>query len=58
MSYCRFENTLNDLQDCSENMEGIDLSESEQKARKQMIALCIDIACDFGSEIDRPCEGV
>ena len=48
MSYCRFENTLRDLRDCYDNMDGYDLSESEFYARKQMIELCIEIAsgCD------------
>ena len=48
MSYCRFENTLRDLRDCYDNMDGYDLSESEFYARKRMIELCIEIAsgCD------------
>lgn len=58
MSYCRFENTLVDLKDCYDHIQGEDLSETELKARKKMIALCTDIACDFGSEVDRPCEEV
>ena len=44
MSYCRFENTLRDLQDCYNNMDGYDLSKSEFYARKRMIELCIEIA--------------
>ena len=47
MSYCRFENTLNDLRDCSRNMGNDDLSESEFYARKQMIELCMTIACEY-----------
>ena len=43
MSYCRFENTLRDLRDCYDNMDGYDLSKSEFYARKQMIELCINI---------------
>ena len=46
MSYCRFENTLRDLQDCYANMDGDDLSKSEFYARKRMIELCINIACE------------
>lgn len=51
MSYCRFENTLGDLRDCYDalgempNMD--DLSESEQRAMKQLISLCGDIFGDF-----------
>jgi len=47
MSYCRFENTLNDLRDCSRNMGNDDLSESEFYARKQLIELCMTIACEY-----------
>ena len=53
MSYCRFENTLRDLRDCSANMQGGELSESETKARLALIALCADIAVDCGGEIGR-----
>ncbi len=34
MSYCRFENTLGDLQDCYDNIDDPDLSESEKRARR------------------------
>ena len=56
MSYCRFENTLSDLRDCkyalqeSENGEGDDLSQTEMRARKELIALCAKIAANFGDE--------
>jgi hypothetical protein len=53
MSYVMFENTLRDLQECGEKMDEIDgdwsqLSESEQKAAKQLIGLCKLITEDFG----------
>ena len=53
MSYCRFANTLQALQDCSERMQDGELSESENTARVRLIALCADIAVDFGGEIGR-----
>lgn len=40
MSYCRFENTLSDLQDCYNNIQDEDLSEEESKARAELIKLC------------------
>lgn len=50
MSYCRFENTVRDLQDCynamSEEFDGEnqnELSPSEESAKKHLIALCKDI---------------
>jgi len=43
MSYCRFENTYDDLRDCFNNWGG-DLSESEEDYRERMIKLCEDIA--------------
>lgn len=51
MSYCRFENTLGDLQDCHENMDDDDLSEEEANARKRLIRLCVMIAGDYGDEV-------
>jgi len=47
MSYCRFENTVSDLRDCSEHMED-EISESETKARARLLKLCIKIACEHG----------
>jgi len=44
MSYCRFENTLNDLRDCYENMDDKDLNEFEEKAKLELIKLCVEIA--------------
>jgi hypothetical protein len=53
MSYCRFENTLNDLRDCYRNISGSDfheLSETEQKARNKLVALCKDISEQYEEE--------
>ena len=47
MSYCRFENTLNDLRDCYNNMSSDDLNEKEFYKRKQIIELCTDIANEY-----------
>lgn len=51
MSYCRFQNTLTDLRDCEENIHDTeDLSQEEERARKQLIALCKRIAEEFEDE--------
>ena len=51
MSYCRFENTLVDLQDCAEYINETEgLSETEAQAREQLIELCRDIAEEFGDD--------
>ncbi len=51
MSYCRFENTLGDLQDCFESLcempDTKDLSQSERMSLKEIIRLCGDIYGDF-----------
>ena len=49
MSYCRFENTLNDLHDCHENMDNEEIEDGgrEDHCRKQMIDLCIRIVEDY-----------
>ena len=48
MGYCRFYNTLEDLQDCYDNMEiSGNASEEERMIRKRLILLCKDIADDY-----------
>ena len=46
MGYCRFENTLTDLEDCFDHLED-DLSESEAEARDNLIELCKTIADSY-----------
>jgi hypothetical protein len=53
MNYCRFENTSHDLQDCLDHMDESDLGESEIRARKHIIVLCVDIALDYGKEVGK-----
>ena len=49
MSYCRFQNTVLELQDCLYSLEEQDqLSPEEEQAKKTLIKLCEQIACDFG----------
>ena len=56
MSYCRFRNTFDDLEDCYEHM---DLNENdlqdpdEFNAREDLIELCIQIALIYGEAINR-----
>ena len=54
MSYCRFENTLGDLQDCHEALENIydeikDMSTYEKQSLIPLIELCKEIANEFGT---------
>jgi hypothetical protein len=53
MSYVRFTNTARDLKDCFDNMDDDELSESEEKARKRLIRLCVLIADNYGDELDQ-----
>lgn len=43
MSYCRFENTLSDLEDCESNFDNID-SVDEAQAAIDLYRLCVTIA--------------
>ena len=43
MSYCRFRNTLKDLRDVEEHIEDEDLSEEEERAKKQLIEVAARI---------------
>lgn len=48
MSYCRFENTYNDLCDCYQEMDDENsLSESEKKYRKKLISLCEKVVNNY-----------
>lgn len=47
MSYCRFQNTLQDLRDCYSNIDYVDdMGYEEKRARKKLIELCMEIAAD------------
>jgi len=51
MSYCRFQNTATDLQDCYDSWEeNDDLSSDEKRARTRILELCKDIVADFGDD--------
>jgi len=56
MGHCRFQNTDQDLDDCYEHIDDKDLSEEESKARKNLIERCVEIALDYGWEINREVE--
>lgn len=43
MSYCRFQNTLNDLMECEQHFQDDDLSDDEKEARDRLLKLCEDI---------------
>jgi len=54
MSYCQFENTSNDLQDCVDNWE-LDKEEAtdyEIKGKKKIIELAIEIVENEGYTIE------
>ena len=53
MSYCRFQNTRPDLEDCVEALEDIDfnlavLSKEERSAADALIQLCIRVTRQAG----------
>ena len=48
MVYCRFQNTLADLDDCFDHINDRDLSDAEKNARKHLLALCAEICDDAG----------
>lgn len=55
MSYCRFQNTVRDLEDCEESDGMYDpsvLSDDERRARKLLIRLCLRIASEFYGEAE------
>lgn len=50
MSYCRFENTLNDLRDCRDHLDD-ELSPDEHKARTALLELCAEMLEEIGVEV-------
>jgi len=52
MSYCRFENTVRDLEDCAEHILDDLPSETEQQARARLIAICAEILEEVGYQRD------
>ena len=50
MGYCRFQNTVNDLEDCQEHIFDDDLSKDEEKARRRLIQICKDIVSNVGND--------
>ena len=51
MSYCRFENTMDDLRDCINNIYRQAENERDEQCRQQMIALFKEVAEDFEGDI-------
>lgn len=52
MSYCRFQNTLNDLRDCRDALMEMgdyekELAEDEARAAKRLLRICRELADDF-----------
>jgi len=47
MSYCRFENTLQDLRDCANNWNLQPDQDREKKARAKLYQLCQSIVEDY-----------
>jgi len=57
MSYCRFENTFNDLIDCFDNIHEEAENMRDERARKQMIQYLrdqIDFIEELAEELDNP----
>jgi hypothetical protein len=53
MSYCRFENTYNDIKECLIAMENeYELSDSEQYYKEKLIKLCTSISEHFDEDRD------
>ena len=51
MSYCRFENTMSDLQDCIRNIYREAENSRDEQSRQEMIALFKDVAEGFDGDI-------
>ncbi len=52
MGYCRFQNTVNDLEDCYQHFGDEDISQEESIARDRMMEICKDIVNEYGENED------
>jgi len=43
MSYCRFENTVEDLKDCINHLEDKNISSDEKRSREKLFELCAEV---------------
>lgn len=50
LAYCRFQNTLKDLQDCWEHFGDEGLSPEEGKARQKILELCRSIVESYDDD--------
>ena len=50
MGYCRFTNTLADMEDCLENIDDNDLSPEEKNARDAFILICTEVHNGYGED--------
>ena len=51
MSYCRFENTMNDLMDCINNIQREAENSTDEHYRQEMIALFEEIATQYEGDV-------
>lgn len=51
MSYCRFQNTAQDLSDCSDHILA-GLGEEEARARLRLFHIALDMLEEIGVEVD------
>jgi transcription elongation factor GreA-like protein len=51
MSYCRFENTMDDLKDCLRNIDHEAENDRDESARQEMIELFREIYEDWDGNI-------
>jgi len=51
MSYCRFENTMDDLRDCIDNIYREAENSIDERYRQQMIKLFKEVADDYEGDI-------
>ncbi len=51
MSYCRFENTMRDLQDCLGNINRKAENGYDESSRQDMIALFKEVAEDYDGDV-------
>jgi hypothetical protein len=56
-SYCRFQNTAQDLRDCYDNWDNEGLTEKEKRAQRKIFDICSMISRNYDRNLSKDDNG-
>jgi len=54
MSYCRFQNTAIDLEDCAHHIRDKITNHDERRSRVKLVDLAVEMLREIGYDVDHP----